>query len=247
MGERFTDSNHRLTQPPKGSTVTGTLPGKPHAGPAPAEPARGNRPAPATGTGTPARTGTGDGTRAGTQEEKKLPGLAPVTPPGVDVPPLPESPKKKARKPRQTKKKDEPQTFTAQQLTALLVSISTIVASRPGCEMFALSEMEAEQIAKPLASMAAKSEKFAGMAEHSDAIALVTACVVIMAPRLMLFFDGQKQRKLKAAGGVKIVRTDEGKDKDRPGAGDNRKTAGPGPKRTEDAFNGLFAAIPPVL
>lgn len=136
-------------------------------------------------------------------EKKKPVGVAEVTPP------VPAEPKKKQTRTPRKKKKEEPTAFNAEQITALMVSVSTILASREGFEMFALSQLEAEQIATPLANMIAKSENLAGLGEHADAIALVTACIVIFAPKIMVYFDTQKKKKIERNGGVQLVRKEE--------------------------------------
>lgn len=234
MGETITGNLNRPPEPPKinsnPGTAAGSTPGK----------TRGNSPASAPGTGT-APTAGGSGTPAGkgtgTAEKEKLSGLASVTPP-----PVPDTPKKKQRKPRQSKKQDTNTSFNADQISALIVSLSSIVASRPGLEMFAITDIEAKQIATPLANMIAKSEQLKALSEHADAMALVTACFVIMAPRIMLYFNQQKEKKLKAAGGAKLVRTDE-KAKTH---GDHRESV----RNTADAVSydvsPLFAAIPAI-
>ena len=232
MGEEVTRNAGGLAEPPKRSTDTGT------AGSAPGKQAGGNRPATAPGTGGTAPAGGSTGGKAGGKAEKeKTSGLASINPP-----PVPDSPKKKQRKPRQ-KKEDKSTTFNASQLSALIVSLSAIVASRPGLEMFVISEIEAQQIATPLANMIAKSEQLSQLSEHADALALVTATFVIMAPRMMMYFDAQKQRRLKAAGGVKLVRTDtqdakSGRDSGKPGEHSSRNTA--------DDVPSFFAAMPPI-
>lgn len=192
-------------------------------------------------TPAPARTADGAGTGAGKAEEKKTAGLAVLT----DAPPVPDTPKKQRKRKAPAKKKDEPQSFNAQQITALIVSISSIFASREGLEMFTLSELEAQQIATPLANIIAKNEKFSGVSEHADAIALVTACFVVMIPRFMLYFDAQKQKKLKAAGGVKLV--DNRKNEKRESAGGAGKSAGVStPQPAANDFS-ISASIPSIL
>ena len=234
MGETITGNINRLAEPPKSSPNPGTggsAPGK-QASRNSSSPAPGTGNAPAAGSGTPA-----GGKTAGTAEEKKVSGLASVTPP-----PVPETPKKKQRKPRQ-KKQETPSSFNADQITALIVSMSSIVASRPGLDMFAISDMEAKQIATPLSNMIAKSEQLKQLSEHADALALVTACIVVMAPRIMLYLDAQKQKKLNAAGGVKLVRTDN---ENRKNDGSSSKSDRPAPRKPENDVSGLYAAMPPI-
>jgi len=239
MGKELTG---QLASPPAAPSGN-SLPAAPAGGSAPSKQTRGDRtPAAAAAGRTPAATASGNtpaGTAAGkTAEKAQSVGLASVTPP-----PVPEAPKKKQqRKPRQ-KKQEQPTSFNAQQISALIVSVSAIAASRPDLEMFAISEMEAMQIATPLANMIAKNENLAGLGEHADAIALVTAAFVIMAPRLMIYFDRQKEKKLKAAGGMKLVRTDTQK---ATGNGDSGKAARSAPAPSEIDGNSIYAAMPPI-
>lgn len=236
MGETVTANNNRPPEPPKRSTVPA---GTPAAGPAPGKSTRGNSAPAAPGTGNTPAAGSGNGTAAaGKAQEKAQPvGLAAVTPP-----PVPDAPKKKQRKPRQ-KKQEQPTSFNASQLSALIVSLSSIVASRPGLDMFVISELEAQQIATPLANMIAKNESLNGLSEHADAIALVTACFVIMAPRIMLYFDAQKERKKLASGGVRLVRTNSQNAKSNENGG---KSAGHSTPAPENDVHGFFAAMPPI-
>ena len=234
MGEELNRNDKRPPEPPKRNS----LPGGP--GSSPGKSANRNPDAAAAGTGrTPAAAASGTGTGTGKAEEKeKLSGLAAVTPP-----PVPETPKKKqTRQPRQTKKQ-EPTSFNAEQLTALIVSLSSIVASRPGLDMFAISAPEAQQIATPLSNMIAKSESLKGLSEHADAIALVTACFVIMLPRVMLYFDAQKAKQAKAAGGVKLVRTDTEKGK---AVADSRKHDGTVAPAVQNDVSSIYAQLPAI-
>ena len=236
MGETITGNIDRLAAPPSRSADTAA------GGSTPRKQASGDRSTSAAAAGrTPAAAGSGStpaGTAAGAAEEKKVSGLAAVTPP-----PVPETPKKKQRKPRQPKKQETPSSFNADQITALIVSLSSIFATREGLEMFVISEMEARQIANPLANMIEKSEQLKGLSEHADGIALVTACVVIMLPRVMLYMDAQKQKKIKAAGGAKLVRTDTD---ERKSNANSRSTDRAVAHDTENDGNSIFAAMPSI-
>lgn len=185
-------------------------------------------------------TGTGNA-----EKETVVSGLAVLT--GADSAPVPEQPKKKqTRKKKPTKKKqEETPAFSSSQISALLVSISGVVATRPNCHMFALSEMEAEQIATPLSNIIAKSEKLSGVSEHADAIALVSACLIIMLPRVMLYFDALKQKKLESNGGVKIA--DKRNDKKAESGRNSRETVGTSPADKPINVNGVLASIPSIV
>ena len=87
------------------------------------------------------------------------------------------------------------QSFSTEQINALLVSLSAIVASRPGCEHWLLSESEVQTITTPLMSMLAESDKLSKISEHSNQIALAIACVTIFAPRVVVTVQQMKMKK----------------------------------------------------
>ena len=208
----------------------------------------GKRPERATGNPrTPAaparRNSDPDGSSRGTgntpAEEKKVPRLADVTPNPSPVA-VPETPKKKqTRKPK--KKKEEPQNFNAEQISALILSMSTIVSSKQGMEIWALRPEEATQLATPIANMIEKSEALKNMGEYADAISLVTASLVIFAPRAMMYHEMQKQKKIQQNGGVKLVRkeNESGRSAEKP----NRTDAAHGEKPSSS----IFDAVPAIL
>ena len=230
MGEELTRKLGQPAVPP----VRNPKP-EPAAGrtdPRPERPAGDSRPRnPAAGN---SRSGNGDG--AGKAEEKKTSGLAPVTAA------VPETPKKKQqRKPRKAKKEES--SFNAEQISALILSTSTIIASRPDMAVWALRPEEATQLATPIANMIQKSEALQKMGEYSDAIALVTASLVIFAPRAMVYHDQQKQKK--AAKGV-IKRVEKGKSESSNGksdGGSNERNSTNVPKHDSS----IFAAIPATI
>ena len=236
MGEEITrkpvqspGQNQRSADPRPG---TGTRP----------EGTGGNSGTPAPGTGTPAPAGTGTGHRAGTQaEEKKSAGLSSVTP----AAPVPEAPKKQTKRKKSAPKKKAPDSFNAEQISALIMSASAIVASRPGMEVFMLRPEEANQLATPLANMIEKSEKLQSLGEHADALSLVTASLVIFAPRVLVYSDQQKKKKLERNGGVQLVQQkgkSPGSDKRTDGK-PNADRAAPVEKHVPSALD----AVPPVI
>lgn len=228
------------TERPEGNTnpETGNTGGHTNGNSSSGNPGTGN-----TGTGgsTGGKAGTGK-----TEEKKSVQsGLLDVT----ETAPTPEPPKKKqVRKKKPAKKKvEEKPAFDSSQLSALIVSFSTIIASRPNLEMFALSPMEAEQIATPLSNIFAKSEKLSAVSEHSDAIALVTACLIIMLPRVMMYLDVKKQKKLKANGGVKIADNRNSDNEKGKGAGSDRKASRPATENKQNDADGILASIPALV
>ena len=228
MGEELT----KLSGQPSGKVDTGgNSGGRNTAGnPRPADSGTG-RTAPG-GSGNP-----GGGNKTGEIEGKKISGLSPV----IDPIPTPETPKKNQKRKPNKKKKSEPDSFNADQISALILSASAIVGSRPGLEVFTLQPVEAAQLATPLANMIAKSEALSKMGEHADAISLITASLVIFAPRFMMYADQQKKKKLEATGGVKLVR------KESKSEGSSGKPSGTGTAKPQNDVTAISSAIPATL
>lgn len=94
-----------------------------------------------------------------------------------------------------TKKKSAAKKADASQLNFLLLTISNVMASRPGMEMWKLTNEEVDSIAEPLANMMARNEAVANaLEEHGDAIALVTAIAMIAFPRVMMMMAAKKEQ-----------------------------------------------------
>lgn len=187
-------------------------------------PATGNSPA-----GKPGSSTGGTGGKA--QEKKEFPGLAPIS----DTVPTPATPKKKTRKQRQ--KKDVNTSFNAEQISVLFVTATSIIAARPGFEVFAISKAEADQLAAPIANMIAKSERLKNAGEYADAISLVTAALIIFAPRFVVYFQQQSAKK-KVKEGPKLVR----KETKNPDAGGGHDKQSSTPAQGHDSS--ILSAIP---
>ena len=154
-----------------------------------------------TGAGSSdTRTAT-DGSGKTTAPEKGISGLA-----TVNEPPQPELKKAPKKRTRTTKKNDS--VFNEEQLTALIMSISSVfkASDKDSVKLFALSESEAKQIATPLSKLIINNDSLKGLTEHSDSIALVTACLMIMIPRLVIFAQLKKQEKKLRDQNVKIMK-----------------------------------------
>ena len=145
-----------------------------------------------SGRGTDGDRGC-DGDR-GTETEKVVPIVANV-----------EKPKTK-RKPRKvTKKKSDSNTIGADQISILITSLSAIVASRPNTAHWQLTPDESKSIAEPLAKIIEKNENLKNLGEHADALALVTACITVIAPRAILSVNMAKSEKEKKHHGRNII------------------------------------------
>lgn len=150
----------------------------------------------ATGTGT-SGSGTGTGTGATGTKEKVVSGLANVSEQekrdkrnerrrkryaekkaeqGEQV---------KPRKVNKAKKQEQAQTLSNTQINSLIISLSAVIASRPKCEHWLLTEAEVNSITTPLMAMMKESQVFEKIGEHSNQIALTVACVSVFLPRVI--------------------------------------------------------------
>ena len=139
----------------------------------------------------------------------------------VIVPTMTDEEKKKeqarirAKKAREKKKAEkaaaqaaqQPETFNAQQLTSLLVTLSTVLAARPGFEHWKLSEMEAKQIVEPLCNIIKNSTNIEDLGKYADHIALTIACVTIILPRAIVTLQQMAKEKKAKKEVIKVVKT----------------------------------------
>ena len=236
MGEELARKSEQPTGKNPGSNDPGKTGGTAGTG---GHPAGNPRPASTAGGTDPRTGGTGNpaGGKTPEKQNEKTSGLPSVSP----AVPAPETPKKNQKRKPTKKKKSEPDTFNADQISALILSASAIVGSRPGLEVFTLQPTEAMQLATPIANMMAKSEALQNMGQYADAISLVTASLIIFAPRFMVYSDQQKKKKIEAAGGVKLVRKETKND------GGTGKPSGTGTPKPENDASGIYAAIPVTL
>ena len=166
-----------------------------------------------TRTGDTGRTGrTGDAGRTGTADGKTevksevVSGLASVD--DEEAKRQERNAKRRARyaaqkeanggtvKPRKVNtKKAQSDVIDTTQINALIATVSAIVASRPDCEHWLLTEKEIDSITQPLAKMLAESEALSKINENSNQIALVIACVSVFAPRLFVTAQKMKEKK----------------------------------------------------
>lgn len=106
----------------------------------------------------------------------------------------------KPRKVKGSKKEEQTPALDVTQLNLIVASLSSVVASRPNCEHWLLTEKEINSITVPLSKMLAESTVFAGMGQYSNQIALCLACFTVFMPRLIITVQKNKEVK-------KIART----------------------------------------
>ena len=98
-------------------------------------------------------------------------------------------------RPKKVNSKKNTATIDTAQLDAVIMTVSTIVASRPNCEHWQLSEKEVKALTEPLSKMIAESEALSGVMEHSNQVALIVACITIFLPRLVVSIEKGKEKK----------------------------------------------------
>ena len=127
-------------------------------------------------------------------------------------------------KPRKVnKKKQVTPTIDTSQLNMMLASVSAIVASRPNCEHWLLSEQEIDSITKPLAKMLEETTALETLGQYSNQLALGVACITIFAPRLIITVK-QKQEEKKKIERVKKSPGNEKQDKKLSGGNEPKPT-----------------------
>ncbi len=161
-------------------------------------------------TGTGGR-GTGRGRRTGgkTEEKAGTPRVVNVEVPGKEKEISDEEKKaeekrkkdreRKARSRANAKSSPRPKSKTSSmeilQLKPILMTMSQMVATREGFEIWALSESEIETLCEPIQNMLAKTSALEKVGENSDAIALVIACFTIFVPKFLMWNAIRKQKK----------------------------------------------------
>ncbi|MEB9434410.1 hypothetical protein P4I94_07265 [Bacillus cereus] len=81
------------------------------------------------------------------------------------------------------------------QLKPILMTVSKMVESREGFEVWALSESEIDTLCEPIQNMLAKTAALGKVGENSDAIALAIACFTIFIPKFLVWNTTRKIKK----------------------------------------------------
>lgn len=105
---------------------------------------------------------------------------------------------KKANKPKKVNTGKGKQNGVDQtQVEAVIMTISSLIAKNPKTVYWQLSDDEVTQLATPLTNIMSKSDALNTMSEHSDAIALVTACFTILLPRAIMTMQMMPKKEKK--------------------------------------------------
>ena len=195
-----------------------------------------------TTTGT-----TGGNNNTGKTEKEKPVGVAPVEikPEPNETIPAPDL--KKAKKPRTRKKtvKKNDEAFNSEQISALLLTVSTILSTSERGKIFALSELEAKQLSEPLAKIIANNDSMKALTEHSDSVALTMTAFMIFAPKFFLWLQYEKAHKKPKGVEVKTIKgVKQNERKAENGVGGT--AGGNAPKNTDSSID-INDIIPSIL
>ena len=86
-------------------------------------------------------------------------------------------------KPKKVNTKKSKEVIDTNQIETLIKTVSVMVASRKGQEHWLLLDSEVKALAEPLTNILKDINAFNSISEHSNAVALVIACITIILPR----------------------------------------------------------------
>lgn len=114
-----------------------------------------------------------------------------------------------AARPKRSPAKKKPKKQDTQQLKLLVLTISGLVASRPGMEVWNMTPEEVDQVIEPLSNIMARHNVGEAASEYADYIALVMAAFVIFIPKYVIWKATRppKQKKEKRAK-INVKRSD---------------------------------------
>ena len=86
-------------------------------------------------------------------------------------------------KPKKVNNKKSKEVIDTNQIETLLKTVSVMISSRKGQEHWLLLDSEVKALSEPLTNILKDSNAFNSISEHSNAVALVIACITIILPR----------------------------------------------------------------
>ena len=101
------------------------------------------------------------------------------------------------QKPKKVNTKKTKEVIDTNQIETLIKTISVMVSSRPGQEHWLLLDSEVKALAEPLTNILKDSDAFNSISEHSNAVALVIACITIILPRTIKSITDISKKKKK--------------------------------------------------
>ena len=101
------------------------------------------------------------------------------------------------QKPKKVNTKKTKEVIDTTQIETLIKTISVMVSSRPGQEHWLLLDSEVKALSEPLTNILKDSNAFNSITEHSNAVALVIACITIILPRTIKSITDISKKKKK--------------------------------------------------
>ena len=101
------------------------------------------------------------------------------------------------QKPKKVNTKKTKDVIDTTQIETLIKSISVMVSSRQGQEHWLLLDSEVKALSEPITNILKDSNAFSSISEHSNAVALVIACITIILPRTIKSVTDISKRKKK--------------------------------------------------
>lgn len=101
------------------------------------------------------------------------------------------------QKPKKVNTKKSKEVIDTNQIETLIKTISVMVSSRPGQEHWLLLDSEVKALSEPLTNILKESNAFNSISEHSNAVALVIACITIILPRTIKSITDISKKKKK--------------------------------------------------
>lgn len=101
------------------------------------------------------------------------------------------------QKPKKVNTKKSKDVIDTNQIETLIKTLSVMVSSRPGQEHWLLLDSEVKALSEPLTNILKDSNAFSSISEHSNAVALVIACITIILPRTIKSITDISKKKKK--------------------------------------------------
>ena len=101
------------------------------------------------------------------------------------------------QKPKKVNTKKAKEVIDTTQIETLIKTISVMLSSRQGQEHWLLLDSEVKALAEPLTNILKDSNAFSSISEHSNAVALVIACITIILPRTIKSITDISKKKKK--------------------------------------------------
>ena len=129
-------------------------------------------------------------------------------------------------KPKKVNNKKTKEVIETNQIETLLKTVSVMLSSRKGQEHWLLLDSEVKAIAERLTNILKDSNAFSSISEHSNAVALVVACITIILPRTIKSITDINAKKKKKREVLKNVELRTSKRKNiKDDTGNNRNTS----------------------